>query len=359
MNRSPKFDIAVLGGGPAGLMAALSAAKNCRTALVINRLPHLDGPFRIDVVPARTLALLAESGIDPRALGAESLSRGQGVCWETETPRWSDNARTAHIERPLLECALLKALRMDNRAEIIIDRARPHYDGDVFKGDRWQAKTLIDATGRAAVTARHRIRLHPAWAGRFYWTTRSAAPKVTPEFRMVALPSGYAYRLGTARHIGIGLVGRGECLHADPALTLRGATFLCEDMPALASMKQGATSVSSVQWSIAGHAVLAGDAAIARDALSSQGLAASLSDSLYAVAAIASERLDCLHLRQAENLTAHLKLLKEQIARCRYREKPLWQAYDRFINERMVNFADSRAAPAISQGRIEELPLSA
>lgn len=358
MNRPRKFDIAVLGGGPAGLMAALSAAKNSRTALVINRLPHPDGPFRIDVVPARTLALLAESGIDPRALGAESLSRGQGVCWETETPRWSDNARTAHIERPLLECALLKTLRVDNRVAIIIDRARPHYEGGVFKGDRWQAKTLIDATGRAAVTARHRIRLHPAWAGRFYWTTRSAAPKATTEFRMVALPCGYAYRLGTARHIGIGLVGRGECLNANPALALQGAPLLCEGMPALASMKQGATSVSSVQWSIAGHAALAGDAAIARDALSSQGLAASLSDSLYAVAAIVSERPDCLHLRQAENLTAHLRLLKEQIVRCRYREKPLWQAYHRFINERMVNFADSRAAPAISQGRIEE-PLNA
>jgi hypothetical protein len=146
---------------------------------------------------------------------------------------------------------------------------------------------------------------------------------------------------------------------AHPALTSRGASFLCEDMPALASMKQGATSVSSVQWSIAGHAPLAGDAAIARDALSSQGLAASLSDSLYAVAAIFSEHLDCLHLRQAENLTAHLKLLKEQIAQCRYREKPLWQAYDRFINEQMVNVTDSRDAPAISQGHIEKLPLSA
>jgi len=359
VNRPPKFDIVVLGGGPAGLMAALSAAKNGRTALVTNRLPDLDGPFRIDVVPAQTLALLAESGIDPRTLGAESLSRGQGVCWETETPRWSDNARTAHIERPVLECALFKALRMDNRAAIIIDRARPHFDGGVFKGEHWQAKILIDATGRAAVTARQRIRLHPAWAGRFYWTTRSAAPKVTPEFRMIALPSGYAYRLGTARHIGIGLVGRGECLHANPALTLRGASFLCEGMPALASMMQGATSISSVQWSIAGHALLAGDAAIARDAISSQGLAASLSDSLYAVAAVLSERRDCLHLRQDKNLTAHLKLLKEQIARCRYREKPLWQAYDRFINEQMVNIAECRGAPAISQGRIETLSLSA
>ena len=46
-----------------------------------------------------------------------------------------------------------------------------------------EAPLLIDATGRAAVTATSRIRLQPAWAGRFYWTKRSAAPKATPGTR--------------------------------------------------------------------------------------------------------------------------------------------------------------------------------
>ena len=123
-------------------------------------------------------------------------------------------------------------------------------------------------------------------------------------------------------------------------------------------MKRGATGVASVQWSIAGHTALAGEAAIARDALSSQGLAASLSDALYAVAAIASDRLEYLHLRQAENLSTHLRLLREQIARCRYRARPLWQAYDRFVDEQTASLAESRKAPSLRQGRIEELPLA-
>lgn len=355
MSRLPTFDIAVLGGGPAGLMAALAAAKLARTALIVDRVPHSDGPFRIDVIPARTLALLAEYGVDPRAIGAEALFDQQCISWETEAPRWSQNARTAHIERPLLECALFDALRGTSRVEIIVERAWPRG----FEGGSWQAKHIIDATGRAAVTARQRVRLQSAWAGRFYWTSRRAAPKATPEFRIAAMPDGYAYRLGSSRHIGIGFVGRGEFLNADPALALQSASFLFDDMPEFALMKRGATGIASVQWSIPGSAALAGDAMIARDALSSQGLAASLSDALYAVAAITSDRLECLDLRQAENLFAHLTLLKEQIMRCHYRTTPIWQAYDQFIGERMAYLAKSRNAPSLWQGRIEELPFSA
>jgi 2-polyprenyl-6-methoxyphenol hydroxylase-like FAD-dependent oxidoreductase len=356
VSRHCSFDIAVLGGGPAGLMAALAATKIARTVLVLDRLPRAEAPFRIDAVPARTLALLADFGIDPRAIGADTLSRGQNACWETETPLWSDAAPTAHIERPLLECALFDALCADHHAEIVVDRARPYYDR-VFGGSGWQAKMLIDATGRAAVTAASRIRLQPAWAGRFYWTKRSAAAKATPEFRIVALPHGYAYRLGSARNIGIGLVGRSQCLNVDLTSAPRDMHFLFEDMPALALMKRGVAGVASVQWSIAGRAALVGDASIARDALSSQGLAASLSDGLYAVAAIGSGDSKCLPFRQAENLSTHLRLLKQQIARCRYRAEPTWRAYNRVIDDRNKSLAESREAPALWRGRIEELPL--
>jgi 2-polyprenyl-6-methoxyphenol hydroxylase-like FAD-dependent oxidoreductase len=358
VSRPQAFDIAVLGGGPAGLVAALSAAKSARTALILNRPPDPGGPLRIDAIPARTLALLVELGIEPRVIGVERLLDGQGVCWESDIPTWSRRARTGHIERPLLECALFNVLHAENHVKIIIDRTRPSFDG-IFHGASWRAKKLVDATGRASVTSKNRVRLQPAWASRFYWTSRDAVPAATPEFRIAVLSSGYAYRLGSARRIGIGFVGREEILNSDPARILEDAAWLREDMPSFSSMERGASGVTSVQWATPGHAALAGDASIARDSLSSQGLAASLSDAMYAVAAIMSDRLDSLQARQAENLSAHLTHLKEQLMRCRYHDSPLWSAYERFISETNTNVVEGQVAPAIRYGRLEaHLPSS-
>jgi flavin-dependent dehydrogenase len=149
-----------------------------------------------------------------------------------------------------------------------------------------------------------------------------------------------------------------NALMLERVLTLRNARFVCEGLPALASLRRGVAGIASLQWSISGGTALVGDAAIARDALSSQGLTASLSDALYAVAAIDSNHLQCLRLRQVENLSSHLRLLREQIARCQYSARPLWQAYDRFIAERIGDFTHSRKAPALRSGRLEELPTS-
>jgi flavin-dependent dehydrogenase len=358
VRRSKIFDVAVLGGGPAGLAAALTAAKSARTVLVLNRTLGPRAPLRIDAVPARTLALLVELGIAPRAIGAERLHERQGACWQTASPQWSRSAKTAHIERPDLEAALFDAVRADGRVQIVVDGARPKFDG-VFLGAGWRSRHLIDATGRAAVTARTRMRSRPAWASRFFWTSRQAT-RATPEFRIAALPCGYAYRLGSADHIGIGLVGRGELLNPDAAgfadlLRDEAMNWLCEDMPPLDSLRRGASGVTSVQWAVPGHAALIGDAAIARDPLSSQGLATSLSDALYAVAAILSGDTDSLRDRQAENLSAHLMHLKAVLMRCRYLDNSHWTAYERFIVANMTGRVD-RPASALRHGRLEIVP---
>ena len=355
MSRPATFDVAIVGGGPVGLVAALTAANSARTALVLNRIPDPWAPVRIDVIPARTLALLVEFGIEPRAIGAECLNDSQGTCWESGTPKWVRGPRTAQIERPLLECALFDVLRAENRVKIITDRTRPSFDG-VFHGTGWCAKHLVDATGRAAVTSRSRIRLRPACASRFYWTSRDAAPTATPEFCIAALPGGYIYRLGSARRIGLGFVGGGEFLNSDPEQIMTDAAWLSDGMPSFSTMRRGASGVTSVQWAIPEHAVLAGDAAIARDPLSSQGLAASLSDALYAIAAIASGNLDCLHARQAENLTAHLMHLREQIMQCRYCNSPFWSAYEHSISGAKPNVVEGRWAPALRHRRLEAIP---
>ena len=360
MSRLRSFDIAVLGGGPAGLVAALVAARSARTVLVLNRPPQDDAALRIDAVPARTLALLVELGIAPQTIGAETLHERQGACWQTATPECKRAAKTAHIERPRLELALFEVLRADGRIQIAIDGTQPKLRGD-FRGLGWRAGHLIDATGRAAATARARLKARPAWGSRFFWTMRHAT-RATPEFRIAALPGGYAYRLGAAERIGIGLVGRGALLKADAA-DLAGLrrdeafAWLCEGMPPLGAMTAGASGATSVQWATPGPAALIGDAAIARDPLSSQGLAASLSDAHYAVAALLFDKADTLRDRQSENLGAHLQHLREVLRHCRHRDAPHWAAYERFVAASIAERATARPAPALRRGRLQSAAL--
>ena len=126
---------------------------------------------------------------------------------------------------------MLELLRADNRVKVVIDE-HGRFSTESFKGGGWQAKTLIMLPVEA-ITARQRIRLKPAWGKPVYWILRSAAPKASPEFRIVALPSGYAYRSGSACHIGIGFVGRGECLIAGSRADTAKRKLLVRECPSL------------------------------------------------------------------------------------------------------------------------------
>ena len=130
-----------------------------------------------------------------------------------------------------------------------------------------------------------------------------------------------------------------------------GAGWLLEGMPSLSSMARGASGTSSLQWAQSGRAALVGDAALARDSLSSQGLAASISDALYAVAAIESGDMKSLRARHATNLSAHLTYLNEVLTRCRFRETPLWHAYETFVAENAWRQTDW-THPVLRDGRL-------
>jgi 2-polyprenyl-6-methoxyphenol hydroxylase-like FAD-dependent oxidoreductase len=345
------FDIVVIGGGPAALMASLMAAKRGRTALVLDRIPAADEPVRIDVIPSRTLALLAEFGVRPKTLGVHRLMTGRWSSWTTDVVQWQDNAQTAHIERPLLELELFK-LVLESGVAVIPQHARPVL-ADGFIGNGWFAKQLIDASGRAAITARERIQPSKPWGSRFFWLPRGAS-RATADFRIAPLREGYAYRLGSAERIGLGIVGRGELLKTRQAslesiLTRSDAGWLLEDLPAVASMKRGASGAASVQWTLSGDAVLAGDAAIARDALSSQGLATSLSDALYAVAALGST--GPMARRHEAGLMSHLASLDNILALCRHGESPVFCSYRSFIG-RHLRMGSPAGQPALRNGHL-------
>jgi len=326
------FDIAVVGGGPAGFVAALAAARHARVVLVTGRLPSETSPVRIETVALRTLALLTEFGLSPASLGVREFHKGGWSSWEQAQPEWQPHAGTAHIERPLLEQQLFQAVCAAG-IPVIVERW-PGAAGGTFVGTGWRASHLIDASGRNAVSAKHRDRPPRPWAGRFLWTPRHRT-QASPEFRIAPLAAGYAYRAGSADRIGIGLVGRRELLSAplgrlERLLTCE-ADWLLDGMPALSSLTMGATGVCSLQWSSGSSASLVGDASLARDVLSSQGLGCSLSDAFYAVAEIVQGRQGLLAQRHRENRAMHLKMLQETLARSRFGDRPLWRDYAGYL----------------------------
>jgi hypothetical protein len=106
-----------------------------------------------------------------------------------------------------------------------------------------------------------------------------------------------------------------------------------------------------VQWSEDSQCSTIGDAALSRDILSSQGLAAGISGALYAAAARSdADHSLCAH-RNAGQRAAHFESLHQVFAACRHRDRPAWRAYAEFVttHEKPTAFADRAALIA---GRI-------
>lgn len=358
------FDVAVLGAGPAGLVAALRLAERGDVALVVDRFPREDDPPRIDAVPASFVALLVELGIHPRTVGAEGVRDQRWVAWSARTPRIRRLAPTVHLERPRLECALLEHVVRHPRIALFLSRAWNRADG-LFWGDGWRAARLVDATGRAAVTADTILRAAHPWAARSLWRSVGRDGR-GPDFALTALPEGYAYRITTRRAVVVGFVGRGAAVEGAPGnleerLRSLDAAWMIADLPPLASFHEGRASTASVQWaapssrSIRGPRPLRiGDAALARDPLSSQGIATACSEALF-VASVASDTdADLFERRQAEQRQIHLAALKRMVDASIFSRESIWRDYAEFITRHLD--APTGAPPvALREGKIVQL----
>ena len=128
---------------------------------------------------------------------------------------WRASAtRTAHVKRPALDLALLDALAAARRVEVIT--RPPSACPDDLARLRGRGVRLIDATGRKAVTAAKKLRAARPWAARTF-TAASRDCAAGGELRIAALPDGYAYRLGSAALLVLGVVGRGKALASGAA----------------------------------------------------------------------------------------------------------------------------------------------
>lgn len=336
MLRLDQYEAIVLGGGPVGLLAALALARTRSTALLTDRLPAATDAPRVEAVPAALLTLLLEFGLHPAELGVRQLYESRISAWETAVPTTQVIPATAHLQRPALELALLRCALNTPRLDV--------YEGSVTPAlwqELQQGKALVlDATGRRAVTATTRTRPPQPWASRSFWAVNEHHP-CDGTFMLAALPEGYAYRLGSAGRLGLGLVGRGHCLMASPAeirrqLQAAEADWLLDGLPPLETLQPGKATGAAVQWTAGESSIRLGDAALARDALSSQGLACGLSESLYAAAVRTPQERAWFSDRQRQQRDAHIKSLVDLLTRSRHAQAPLWANYLNFLLDQTI-----------------------
>jgi 2-polyprenyl-6-methoxyphenol hydroxylase-like FAD-dependent oxidoreductase len=360
----PTFDRAILGGGPVGLIAALQSAKLKRTLLITRTQPkeprNVATPPRIESVPATLVNLLLDFSIDPRRIGVDRLHDTRHAAWETEDPSTSGGRAVAHLDRNHLTAELLAVADRHPTLSIKSEARIPVRCNGLWHGTSWRARTLLDATGRAMVMSARRLQPPKPWVARPFWRIASSTPAgrlaADRTFRIAALPFGYVYRLGSNTTDMVWVVGRGEVLSLSPASlegTLRasGAGWLLNGFAPLTDANTGRSHPASVRWPEGSLCSPIGGAALSRDILSSQGLAAGISDALYATAACSDDDGGLLAQRHSTELAAHLKSLQHVFASCRHRERREWRAYAEFV----TTHHDSRAFPdrvALFAGRV-------
>lgn len=332
------FQVAVIGSGPVGIVAALELSNHYRTAIITDRVPSAHEATRVEAVPASLLGLLVQYGIHPRKIGVDRLYQARLIAWEKNSFAESIGPAAAHVERPALDLALLDLLNTSRRVKVILSQGPISLDA--IDSLQQRGVRVIDATGRRSVSAIRRI--HPArtWAARPFLTSTTAC-SATGEFRIAALPGGFAYRLGTSRIINLGIVGRGKTVAGDPAELERHlkeyqAGWLLEGLPPLGDMIPGRVSSASVQWTPENDRRRIGDAMLARDTLSSQGLACGISEGLYVAGIRDDEGEELLSRRQLEQRLSHLGSLARLMARCRFGEHDDWKEYQKFIAGHLV-----------------------
>jgi flavin-dependent dehydrogenase len=352
---SREFDRAIIGAGPVGLIAALQSSKSARTLLVCRAPPESAPAPRLETVPAALVGLLIDFDVNPKRMGIDRLYDTRHVAWESRVPVTTAGRAVAHIDHGALQAELLSIARRTPNLTLQVESQLPVKREGHWCGTSWRAKTLLDATGRAMALANTPIRPPKSWVARPFWAQKSSAA-CDRSLRIAALPFGYAYRLASSHTDMVWVAGRGRYLSQSAValeLTLKaaGARWLLDGFPPLKTVAHGRAYPASVQWSENSPCAAIGDAALARDILSSQGVAAGISGALYAIAARAETDAALCADRQSAERAAHLRSLAQLCASCRYRDKADWIDYSDFVTSRQ-SAPTTAASAALVSGRV-------
>jgi hypothetical protein len=338
----------VLGAGPVGLLAAVRGRQlGLDVEIHANERPLAHDPPRVECVPSQVVALLVEFGVNPKLVGADTLFRERIIQWSDCTAVVTSTPDVAHVGRPALDIALRDAaLRAGARIVAMRDGPLDH-----FKQRHRQSECLLlDATGRSAITANRRISpRRPIVARLFHLPMRPSLRR--PGLMIAAGPDGYAYRLANAATLTIGAVGRKDFVRGDGrqivARITEFAPWLVEGIPG-EDLQPGASGPASAQWSEGDHASVAvGDAAFARDALASQGLALGFSDALKVVGQPDRRARPTLRKDRQSAISRHCARVVEQIRSSAFRASEPWIEYAQFLSDVTIPSEAALATTAI------------
>jgi hypothetical protein len=321
-------------------MAALQGRRlGWSVEVLTDRISHAGNPVRIECVPAQIVALLVEFGVHPKTIGVDRLFERRGIAWERSSAEFVKTPMVAHIGRPALDIALLESAIRAGVKIHVEHIARADLPG-LFDG--CGKPLVVDATGRAAITARRRIQPPIPYIARIF-RAASSGYQQWQEFAIAAGPDGYAYRLGNAHFFTLGVVGRGGLVKGVLAQIIDRVTsfapWLVDGIPKPNDFEgEVSAGIASMQWTDATQwsALPIGDAAFARDALSSQGLAIGMSEALNVVKHLCGSGSEGVLSAHDAQRYKHIAQVMAMTRTCRFADSPIWSSYGNFLSQQIA-----------------------
>ena len=299
------FDVLVAGGGPAGSTVALDLSRRGFQVAIIERSAY--DKFRVgETVPPEIRRLLAELGVWEQFLLSERLeSYGIRSAWETPTARHHDFLYNPygcgwHVDRAgfdamlaraaeragavLIVSARITAFRQDSNGAWVLE-ATQEGKTRLFRG-RW----LVDATGRKAYLA-SKLECRAKVVDRLIGATALLPRSESSQWTLIeAVENGWWYSapLPGARSVFAYMTDSDLWDASRWRELLKAAPLTSERALGGASPVRIVSAASLLRQPVAGpNWIVAGDAAIAVDPLSGQGIYKTIETGLRSAAAIA------------------------------------------------------------------------
>jgi flavin-dependent dehydrogenase len=287
-------DICIVGGGPAGSMTALGLARSGHRVIIVN--DAVGGQTGLECLPPSVWPVLEALGVRSRIQAARftpcALTR---LRWSSPREEQRITLGSLLVQRARLDAILLDAAR-DAGVRVMPGghAVRPDWDGSSWHMGGVRARFLVDAAGRRGCLPRRRQRLSaPLIALTGTWS--GGLLDAPAEMRVEGLRNGWCWAATSGDSVwevsvffdaavcaGLDRAGRTAAYRAAVA----GSTLLAGFRQAAEPIRIRDASAWVTDKVMTRRAIRVGDAALARDPLSSQGIQSALRVAPWAAAAV-------------------------------------------------------------------------